>query len=123
MPGGDAIGLRGINFHVASLSAMGAEVDLTGGIIHAKAPHGLRGAEITLPQSSVGATENLLLAATLARGRTTIRNAAHEPEITDLVECLTTMGARVTGVGTDALTIEGDSLTGAMHTVMPNLNS
>jgi UDP-N-acetylglucosamine 1-carboxyvinyltransferase len=120
MPGGDAIGLRGIGFHVAGLRAMGAEVDLAGGIIHARAPRGLRGAEIVLPQPSVGATENLLLAGVLASGRTVIFNAAREPEIVDLIQCLTAMGARVTGMGTDVLTIESGSLTGAVHTVMPD---
>ena len=80
MPGGDAIGLRGIDFHVAGLRAMGATIALDGGTIQATAPDGLRGADILLPQPSVGATENLLLAAVLASGRTTIRNAAREPE-------------------------------------------
>ncbi len=121
MPGGDAIGLRGIDFHVAGLRAMGAEIDITGGIIHAKAPHGLRGAEIVLPLPSVGATENLLLAAVLANGRTVIGNAAREPEIADLIYCLTAMGAQIEGIGSDALTIEGGRpLTGAVHTVMPD---
>ncbi|MCW3476325.1 UDP-N-acetylglucosamine 1-carboxyvinyltransferase [Limobrevibacterium gyesilva] len=121
MPGGDAIGLRGIDFHVAGFRAMGAEVDLAGGVIHASAPRGLRGAEIVLPQPSVGATENLLLAAVLAKGRTVIRNAAREPEVTDLAYCLTAMGTSIEGVGSDVLTINGDApLTGAVHTVMPD---
>ncbi|MBO0739115.1 MAG: UDP-N-acetylglucosamine 1-carboxyvinyltransferase, partial [Alphaproteobacteria bacterium] len=81
-------------------------------------PHGLRGAEIALPQPSVGVTENLLLAGMLASGRTIIFNAAREPEIVDLIQCLTAMGARVTGRGTDVLTIESKSVTGAVHTVM-----
>jgi UDP-N-acetylglucosamine 1-carboxyvinyltransferase len=84
MPGGDAIGLRGIDFHVAGLRAMGATVGLTDGTIRATAPDGLSGADILLPQPSVGATENLLLAAVAATGTTTIRNAAREPEIADL---------------------------------------
>lgn len=121
MPGGDAIGLRGIDFHVAGLRAMGAEVDLSGGMIQAKARHGLHGAEIDLPQPSVGATENLLLAAVLATGQSVIRNAAREPEIADLARCLTAMGARIAGVDTDVLTIQGGRpLTGAVHTVMPD---
>ena len=121
MPGGDAIGLRGIDFHVAGLRAMGAEVDITGGTIHAKAPRGLHGTEIVLPLPSVGATENLLLAAVLANGRTVIGNAAREPEVADLIHCLAAMGAQIEGIGSDVLTIEGGRpLTGAVHTVMPD---
>jgi UDP-N-acetylglucosamine 1-carboxyvinyltransferase len=121
MPGGDAIGLRGVDFHLDGLRAMGAEIELTGGIIHAKASSGLRGADILLPQPSVGATENLLLAAVLARGKTTIRNAAREPEVTDLIACLVAMGARISGAGSHVLTIEGGaSLAGAVHDVMPD---
>ena len=121
MPGGDAIGLRGIDFHAFGLRAMGAEIDLTGGMIHAKAPIGLRGAEIVLPQPSVGATENLLLAAILASGETIIRNAAREPEIADLARCLTAMGAVIAGVDSDVLIIQGGHpLAGAVHTVMPD---
>jgi UDP-N-acetylglucosamine 1-carboxyvinyltransferase len=121
LPGGDAIGLRGIDFHIAGLRAMGAEVDLSGGLIHATAPHGLRGADIVLPQPSVGATENLLLAAVLATGETVIRNAAREPEITDLAQCLTMMGAAITGIGGEVLTIQGGKeLAGADYAVMPD---
>lgn len=121
MPGGDAIGLRGIDFHVAGLRAMGAEIDLRGGMIHARAPHGLRGAEIVLPQPSVGATENLLLAAVLATGETVIRNAAREPEIADLARCLTSMGARIVGLDGDVLRVQGAlPLGGAVHAVMPD---
>jgi UDP-N-acetylglucosamine 1-carboxyvinyltransferase len=121
MPGGDAIGLRGIDFHVAGLRAMGAEVDLSGGIIRATVPHGLQGADIHLPQPSVGATENLLLAAVHASGTTILRNAAREPEIADLATCLTTMGADIAGAGSDTLTIHGGRVpTGAVHTVMPD---
>ena len=121
MPGGDAIGLRGIDFHIAGLRAMGAAVDITGGIIHARAPHGLQGATIILPMPSVGATENLLLAAVLAKGKTVIGNAAREPEITDLLLCLRAMGAQVEGIDTDVLTVQGGlPLTGAVHTVMPD---
>jgi UDP-N-acetylglucosamine 1-carboxyvinyltransferase len=121
MPGGDAIGLRGIDFHLAGLRAMGARVTLEGGTIHAVAPEGLQGAELRLPQPSVGATENLLLAAVLARGRTVIRNAAQEPEIADLVACLTMMGAAIAGAGSDELVVTGGRpLGGAVHPVMPD---
>jgi len=121
LPGGDAIGLRGIDFHLAGLRAMGATVTLEAGIIHAVAPRGLRGAEIRLPQPSVGATENLLIAAVLASGTTTIANAAREPEIIDLAACLAAMGAVIIGAGTDVVTILGGrALGGAVHTVMPD---
>ncbi|HEY4172687.1 MAG TPA: UDP-N-acetylglucosamine 1-carboxyvinyltransferase, partial [Rhodopila sp.] len=101
--------------------AMGAEVEVNSGLIHATAPYGLYGAEIVLPQPSVGATENLLLAAVLATGQTIIRNAAREPEITDLAQCLTMMGAAITGIGTDVLVIQGGKqLAGADYTVMPD---
>lgn len=121
MPGGDAIGLRSIDFHVAGLRAMGAAVSLDGGTIRATAPYGLQGADILLPQPSVGATENLLLAAVLASGRTTIRNAAREPEIGDLAACLTAMGAHIAGIGSHVLTIDGGhALSGAVHTVLPD---
>ncbi len=121
MPGGDAIGMRGIDFHVAGLRAMGATVDLAGGIIQARAPRGLRGAEIRLPQPSVGATENLMLAAVLAEGTTVIRNAAREPEVADLAACLAGMGAAIAGAGSDVLAIRGGlPLAGAAHAVMPD---
>lgn len=121
MPGGDAIGLRAIDFHIAGLRAMGAVVTLEGGLISATAPAGLRGVDILLPQPSVGATENLLLAAVLADGTTTIRNAAREPEIADLAACLIAMGARIAGLGTHLLTVSGGAaLSGAVHNVMPD---
>jgi UDP-N-acetylglucosamine 1-carboxyvinyltransferase len=121
LPGGDAIGLRAIDFHVAGLRAMKAEVTLDAGMIHAIAPSGLHGAEVVLPFPSVGATENLLLAAVSAHGPTIIRNAAREPEVADLATCLMAMGARIAGIGSHTLTIEGDrSLVGAVHTVLPD---
>jgi UDP-N-acetylglucosamine 1-carboxyvinyltransferase len=121
LPGGDAIGLRGIDFHLAGLCAMGATVALDGGMIDATAPDGLHGADILLPTPSVGATENLMLAAVLASGRTTIRNAACEPEVADLAACLVAMGAVITGIGSHELTIEGNrTLGGAVHTVLPD---
>jgi UDP-N-acetylglucosamine 1-carboxyvinyltransferase len=121
MPGGDTIGLRGIDFHMAGLRAMGADVELVGGMIEARLRSRLRGAEIRLPQPSVGATENLLLAAVLAEGTTIIRNAAKEPEVADLAVCLARMGAAICGIGTDVLTITGvPSLGRAVHSVMPD---
>src|SRR5690242_10265202 len=121
LPGGDAIGLRGIDFHLAGLRAMGATITLDGGMIDATARDGLHGAEILLPTPSVGATENLMLAAVLASGRTTIRNAACEPEVADLATCLVAMGAGIAGIGTHELTIEGGrTLGGAVHTVLPD---
>lgn len=121
MPGGDAIGLRGVDFHLAGLRAMGAEIDLVGGVIHARAPRGLTGAEILLPRPSVGATQNLLLAGTLARGTTTIRSAAMEPEVTDLIACLVAMGVRIAGAGSPVLVVEGGRpLGGAVHEVLPD---
>lgn len=121
LPGGDAIGLRGIDFHVAGLGAMGATVEFDAGTIRASAPRGLHGAGILLPQPSVGATENLMLAAVFATGATTIINAAREPEISDLAICLQAMGVRVGGVGSHRLTVEGGApLMGAVHAVLPD---
>lgn len=121
LPGGDAIGLRGIDFHIAGFRAMGADVELDGGTIHASARQGLHGADILLPQPSVGATENLMLAAVLASGTTTITNAAREPEVADLATCLMAMGACIDGVGTHHLTIQGGApLMGAVHAVLPD---
>jgi UDP-N-acetylglucosamine 1-carboxyvinyltransferase len=120
LPGGCAIGARPVDLHLKALEAMGAEMDLRDGYVHARAPSGrLRGAVIEFPFVSVGATENALLAATLARGTTEIRNAAREPEIVDLARCLRAMGARIEGEGTSTITIEGaDALHGATHTVV-----
>jgi UDP-N-acetylglucosamine 1-carboxyvinyltransferase len=121
MPGGDAIGLRGVDFHVSGLRAMGADIATEGGMIRATARSGLKGADIALPLPSVGATENLLLAAVLAKGTTTIRNAAREPEVADLALCLTSMGATISGAGTDVLTIVGSGMPGgAIHEVLPD---
>lgn len=121
MPGGDAIGLRAIDFHIAGLRAMGATVEIADGVVRAIAPKGLRGAEIVFPRVSVGATENLLLAAVLADGRTTLRNAALEPEIGDLAACLAGMGAHIEGIGTDTLVIDGGApLGGVVHRVLPD---
>lgn len=121
MPGGDAIGLRGIDFHLSGFRAMGATVELVDGVVRARAPNGLKGAEIVFPRVSVGATENLMLAAVLADGQTVLRNAALEPEIADLAACLVGMGAKIAGIGSNTLVIEGGTpLTGVVHRVMPD---
>jgi UDP-N-acetylglucosamine 1-carboxyvinyltransferase len=121
LPGGCAIGTRPVDLHIKGLQSLGAEIDLQEGYIEARAPKGLRGAEIVFPTVSVGATENLLMAATLAEGETVLINAAREPEITDLADCLVAMGARIDGIGTDRLTVRGvTSLLGARHTVIPD---
>ena len=121
LPGGCAIGTRPVDLHLKGLEQMGAEIRLDAGYIHA-ATHGrLRGATIVLPFASVGATENLLMAAALADGQTVLVNAAREPEIGDLAACLVAMGARITGVGTDRLVIEGVArLHGARHAILPD---
>jgi UDP-N-acetylglucosamine 1-carboxyvinyltransferase len=119
LPGGCAIGARPVDLHLKALEAMGAELDLRDGYVHARAPGGLRGAQIDFPFVSVGATENALMAATLARGTTVLRNAAREPEIVDLARCLRKMGARIEGEGTATITVEGVSeLGGATHQVV-----
>jgi UDP-N-acetylglucosamine 1-carboxyvinyltransferase len=120
LPGGCAIGARPVDLHLMALEAMGAELDLRDGYVHARAPGGrLTGAVIDFPLVSVGATENALMAATLARGTTVLRNAACEPEIVDLARCLRRMGARIEGEGTPEITIEGvDRLHGATHPVV-----
>jgi len=121
LPGGCAIGTRPVDLHLKGLEAMGAEIRLDAGYIDATAPHGLHGATITFPFVSVGATENLMLAASLAEGETILINAAREPEITDLATCLIAMGADITGLGTDRLTITGvKSLHGASHSIIPD---
>jgi UDP-N-acetylglucosamine 1-carboxyvinyltransferase len=119
LPGGCAIGARPVDLHLAGLERMGAILDLADGYVDAKAASGLRGAVIEFPFVSVGATENLLMAATLAKGTTVLKNAAREPEIVDLAQCLTAMGARIDGAGTGEITIEGvASLGGATHRVL-----
>lgn len=121
LPGGCAIGTRPVDLHLKGLERLGAEVTLSEGYIEARAPKGLRGAEFVFPSVSVGATENLLMAATLAEGETVLINAAREPEITDLANCLVAMGASIDGIGTDRLTIRGaTSLHGARHRVVPD---
>lgn len=121
LPGGCAIGNRPIDLHLRGLKDMGAEIRLEDGYVHATAPKGLRGAEIHFPNVSVGATENILMAATLAHGTTVIENAAREPEITDLAQCLLAMGAKIHGLGTDRLVVQGVARLGsADHAVMPD---
>ncbi len=121
MPGGCAIGSRPIDIHLKGLETLGAGIELDAGYVTARAPRGLRGATIVLPFPSVGATENLLMAATLAEGRTEITNAAREPEIGDLAQCLIAMGARIAGVGSDRLIIDGVArLHGARHAILPD---
>jgi len=119
LPGGCAIGTRPVDLHLKGLTQLGAEIELDGGYIHARAPKGLKGAHIVFPQVSVGATENLVMAASLAEGETVLENAAREPEVTDLAACLVKMGARIEGIGTDTLRIQGvDRLHGASHEVV-----
>lgn len=121
LPGGCAIGARPVDLHIAGLRAMGAEIDIDGGYMVARAPKGLKGARYTFPKVSVGATENLMMAAALAKGTTVLDNAAREPEITNLAECLAAMGVPVGGIGTETLTIEGVStLKAATHSVIPD---
>ena len=119
LPGGCAIGTRPVDLHIKGLQQLGAEIDLQEGYIVARAPKGLTGAEVTFPKVSVGATENLLMAAALAKGETHLINAAREPEITDLAKCLIGMGAKIEGLGTDHLKVQGvDSLQGTTHPVV-----
>ena len=121
LPGGCAIGSRPVDLHIKGMEAMGAEIDVTNGYIKARAPYGLSGAKILMETVSVGATENLLMAATLAKGATIIENAAREPEVVDLAKCLLSMGAKIEGAGSDIITVEGvDKLEGAKHKVLPD---
>ena len=119
LPGGCAIGLRPVDQHVQGLQAMGATIDLEHGYINATGR--LRGARFVFDVVTVTGTENLLMAATLAEGTTMLKNAAREPEVVDLARCLTAMGARIAGAGSDRITIEGvGKLTGATHAIMPD---
>ena len=121
LPGGCAIGARPIDMHMAVLTGLGAEIAVRGGSIEAEAPGGLTGSRIVLPSPSVGATETALMAATMARGETEILNAAREPEVTDLAECLVAMGARIEGAGTHRILIQGETeWQPAAHEVIPD---
>src|SRR6516164_520324 len=120
LPGGCAIGLRPVDQHVKGLQAMGVEIDLDHGYIDAKAKR-LTGAQFLFEVVTVTGTENLMMAATLAEGVTLLENAAREPEVVDLAECLNAMGARITGAGSDRIVIEGvEKLHGATHAIMPD---
>ncbi len=122
LPGGCAIGTRPIDLFIDSLEALGAEITVDGGYVDAKAPAGgLVGGRYVFPKVSVGATHVMLMAASLANGETTIENAAREPEVGDLANCLNAMGAKISGIGTSTLVIEGvTSLHGATHSVLPD---
>ncbi|HCZ48078.1 MAG TPA: UDP-N-acetylglucosamine 1-carboxyvinyltransferase, partial [Gammaproteobacteria bacterium] len=121
LPGGCAIGTRPVDLHLKGLEAMGARIELDQGYIHATAPRGLKGAEIRFSMVSVGATENLLMAAALAEGETVLDNAAREPEIADLAQCLIAMGAKIEGAGTETIHIKGVArLHGAEHSILPD---
>jgi UDP-N-acetylglucosamine 1-carboxyvinyltransferase len=121
LPGGCAIGTRPVDLHLKALTELGAEVGVEGGYIVARAPNGLKGAPVIFPQVTVGGTENTLMAATLAKGETTITNAAREPEVTDLANCLVAMGAKIEGIGTGTLRVQGvDRLHGANYSVLPD---
>lgn len=121
LPGGCTIGARPVDLHLQALTALGAEIELDEGYVSARAPKGLKGAEIEFPFVSVGATEHALLAAVMANGTTVLRKAAREPEIGDLARCLTAMGAKIEGIDTDVLTITGvTSLGGAEWSVIPD---
>jgi UDP-N-acetylglucosamine 1-carboxyvinyltransferase len=121
MPGGCAIGTRPVDLLIMAIAKLGAAIEIEGGYVIARAPKGLRGAEIAFPKVTVGGTHTALMAASLARGTTVIENAAREPEIGDLAACLTKMGARITGAGTSRIVIEGVAkLNGARHAVLPD---
>ncbi|MDQ0316767.1 UDP-N-acetylglucosamine 1-carboxyvinyltransferase [Amorphus orientalis] len=121
LPGGCAIGTRPVDFFIEGLQKLGAEIEIDQGYAIAKAPNGLRGAHIAFPGVSVGATHTLMMAASLAKGETVLSNAAREPEIVDLAQCLTAMGAKIEGAGTSEIVIQGvDRLSGARHRVLPD---
>ncbi|MGB8182147.1 MAG: UDP-N-acetylglucosamine 1-carboxyvinyltransferase [Stellaceae bacterium] len=121
LPGGCAIGTRPVDLHIKVLEALGATIAIEKGYIHATAPKGLKGGEIVFPSVSVGATENALMAASLADGESVIVNAAREPEIGDLARCLNSMGAKIEGAGSERITITGvPRLHGATHSVIPD---
>ena len=119
LPGGCAIGARPMDIHISGLEALGAQSELKDGYLHARAPKGLKGAKVEFRFASVGATENVMMAAVTAKGTTVITNAAREPEIVDLAQCLSSMGAQIDGAGTDRIEIQGvDRLHGATHPVV-----
>ena len=121
LPGGCAIGARPVDYHIKGFEALGAKIDLVDGYVIASAKDGLQGTTITLPFASVGATENLMTGAVLAKGRTILKHTAREPETEDLGRCLIAMGAKITGLGTSEIVIDGvERLTGVDYTVMPD---
>ena len=121
MPGGCAIGTRPVDLLIMALTRLGADIEIEAGYVMARAPKGLRGAEIVFPKVTVGGTHTAIMAAALANGTTVIDNAAREPEIADVADCLNKMGARISGAGTRRITIEGvTKLNGARHAVLPD---
>ena len=121
LPGGCAIGTRPVDFFLDALRTLGAEIEIEGGDVVARAPKGLVGARVVFPRVTVGATHVAMMAASLAKGETVIENAAREPEIVDLAQCLTKMGAQIAGAGTSTINIQGvDRLAAARHAVMPD---
>lgn len=121
LPGGCAIGTRPVDLHLKALEQLGAKIELKEGYIDAQAPDGLKGGHVVFPMVTVGGTENILMAASLAEGETVIGNAAREPEIGDLAKCLIAMGARIEGIGTDTLKVQGvEKLHGTSHEVLPD---
>src|SRR5579871_2924275 len=121
MPGGCAIGIRPVDLLIMAIERLGAKVEIEGGYVVARAPHGLKGGEIVFPKVTVGGTHTAIMAAALADGTTVIDNAAREPEIKDVADCLNKMGARISGAGTKQIVIEGVAkLHGARHAVLPD---
>ena len=121
LPGGCAIGTRPVDLLIMAMEQLGAKVEIDGGYVVAKAPHGLKGGEIVFPKVTVGGTHTAIMAASLANGTTVIENAAREPEIGDVADCLNKMGARISGAGTSRITVEGvTKLHGARHAVLPD---
>src|SRR5262245_19269310 len=121
MPGGCAIGTRPVDLLIMAIARLGAEIEIESGYVVARAPRGLRGAEVVFPKVTVGGTHTAMMVATLAQGTTVIQNAAREPEIADVADCLNKMGARISGAGTTQIVIEGVAkLNGARHAVLPD---
>ncbi len=121
LPGGCAIGTRPVDLHLKALQQLGAEIEIKEGYIEASAPKGLTGAHVVFPSVTVGGTENALMAAVTAKGETVLANAAREPEVADLARCLVAMGAKIDGIGTDTVRVEGvDRLHGAEYAVVPD---
>src|SRR5499425_519980 len=121
MPGGCAIGTRPVDLLIMALEQLGAEIEIESGYVITRARHGLRGGEIVFPKVTVGGTHTAVMAASLAHGTTVIENAAREPEIADVADCLNKMGARISGAGTSRIVIEGvPRLSGARHSVLPD---